>query len=141
MANKNNPQKITIDIPGKGNAPVFHLVEGQLQPQQAYIEINPVEKTVTADFIKSDDSESNKPFWLGHVIRIPIHPATSRSALEQLRTLDEFQKFVSTIINNHKIKEYDGELRGWMSEDAFDAENSLRDIADNLEKINISIRI
>jgi hypothetical protein len=92
--------KIKLNIPSRKRQPVLAQYPNQCFPQTAYLELDPVSATITADYSGEVGNAVPSDVWHSRLFRVPVAPEVSRSTLQGLRSDDAFLSLVTQLIES-----------------------------------------
>lgn len=94
---------ITITVPDY-TLPVYSRYPREIRPQPAYLEIDPQERTVTADYSGEIGNAVPASVWHGVILRVPIPSDVLRSALCHYLEQPETLALLRTVIDGHEVR-------------------------------------
>jgi len=115
---------------GNGIAPLYVHYERQSEPQGAYIEIDPEQQTISANYNCEIGTMVPAEVYYDRVFRLPISPCISAEALSE--TMEAILPHANRIANGYECKREKGKVTGHLTEDAQFALNEARAICEDL---------
>jgi len=135
--NRENHIKTNADKMRGQAAPLHNQYPGQSDPQGAYIEIDPAERTAYADWNAEVGNAVPMSVWHNRKLRIAISPCVHGPALADWLKIERVQSTINRIVAGHSV-EWDGNnMVGRMTEDAVAACDELESMSRELPDVAV----
>lgn len=114
--------RLTINVPGfRKNHPVYCLFPGQIAPQNAFLNYNPIDNSITADY--SSDNSIPQNVFNSLELRWKLNPNIVRGGLMNLISI--LLKEIEIIDNGFTMRWRGQNLIGNFTDDALEAINKI----------------
>jgi hypothetical protein len=111
-------------------APLYRRHAREDKPQPAYIEIDPTERTMRAEYQPGDATPEG--VWRNLVLRIDVSPNLTGDAIADLLEAPDVQSLATRICDGHSTGWDDGRRWGTLDADGQTANDELQRLLDNL---------